>query len=165
MIQCSYKEPQCLHHPFLFVKNSIVYRKLWCSHETNSNSIKKVRRGEWKSYQKPLHVHPFPFCSPHPCYFFYLSIKGTWYTWSPKTVIFCVLFHIFINSRCIKNPNDTNFSHVWTLGQKSIIQIFYMLYINKFHLHLAPCISGILNYSAALPQPWWSWTWPCTIEP
>ena len=40
----------------------------------------------------------------------------------------------------------THFSHLWTLGQKSIIQIFDMLSINKFHWNFAPCISGILNY-------------------
>ena len=39
----------------------------------------------------------------------------------------------------------THFSHLWTIGQKSIIQIFDMLYINKFYWNLAECISGILN--------------------
>ena len=38
-----------------------------------------------------------------------------------------------------------HFSYLWNIVQKSIIQIFYTLSINKFHLNFAPCISGILN--------------------
>ncbi len=66
-------------------------------------------------------------------------LKGTWYTWSPKTVIFCgsqsrkmqpggraekVSFSI-----STLPPGDAfelwlHFSYLWTIGQKSIIQIF-----------------------------------------
>ncbi len=47
-------------------------------------------------------------------------------------------------------PKNSNFVHfVWyfydaTIALKSIIQIFDMLSINKFHWNFAPCISGIL---------------------
>ncbi len=36
-------------------------------------------------------------------------------------------------------------SYLWDIAQKSIIQIFDMLSINKFHWNFAPCISGILK--------------------
>ncbi len=38
-----------------------------------------------------------------------------------------------------------HFSYLWNIAQKSIIQIFDTLNINKFHLKFAPCISGILK--------------------
>ena len=43
-----------------------------------------------------------------------------------------------------------HFSYLWNIAQKSIIQIFDMLSINKFHLNFAPCISGILNMQIRL---------------
>ena len=36
-----------------------------------------------------------------------ISIKGTWYTWSPKSFIFYVLSDIIIKPWCFKNLNDT----------------------------------------------------------
>ncbi len=38
-----------------------------------------------------------------------------------------------------------HFSYLWNIAQKSIIQIFDTLSINKFHWNFAPCLSGILN--------------------
>ncbi len=38
-----------------------------------------------------------------------------------------------------------HFSYLWNIAQKSIIQIFDTLSINKFHRNFAPCISGILK--------------------
>ncbi len=43
-----------------------------------------------------------------------------------------------------------HFFYPCNISQKSIIQIFYTLSINKFHWSFAPCISGILN----LPNGW-----------
>ena len=47
-------------------------------------------------------------------------------------------------------PGDTfelllHFSYLWNIAQKSIIQIFDTLSINKFQWNFAPWISGILN--------------------
>ncbi len=38
-----------------------------------------------------------------------------------------------------------HFSYLWNIAEKSIIQIFDTLSINKFHWNFARCISGILN--------------------
>ncbi len=38
-----------------------------------------------------------------------------------------------------------HFSYLWNIAQKSIMQIFYTLSINKFHRNFAPCISGTLK--------------------
>ena len=43
-----------------------------------------------------------------------------------------------------------HFSYLWYIAQKSIIQIFDTLSINKFHKKFAPCISGILNQNKLL---------------
>ena len=47
-----------------------------------------------------------------------------------------------------------HFYHLWTITQKSIIQIFDTLSINKFQWNFAPCISGILNSIA--PFVFWA---------
>ncbi len=36
-----------------------------------------------------------------------LVLKGIWYKWSPKTLIFYFLSDIIVKPRCIKNLNDT----------------------------------------------------------
>ncbi len=58
--------------------------------------------------------------------------------------------HTVVVCKTTKKENFTlvaisNFSHQWTIDQKSIIKIFDRLCINKFHENLAPCILNTLG--------------------
>ncbi len=63
---------------------------------------------------------------------FEVTLKGTWYTWSPKMSWLDMWY----------KHSQTQLSGGYPSAQ---ILIFDVLSINKFHWNFAPCISGILK--------------------
>ncbi len=53
-------------------------------------------------------------------------VKGTGYTWRPKTVNFYVLFDIFINSRCIKKSCDILMRYILLVYHQSDVIFSYI---------------------------------------